>query len=298
MVTSSDRPQLRTSAWASLNATLIWIYQGAVSPLACGKQTNRNLCIWWMRQGEVTVTFPDGRSATAGQGEWMILPPGSRQQDFAPGSVLYSLCLMLKWPDERPFLDHGLPMSLTGPEGKALERPLLELHSLVEREIPSRNGPLNRSITRVRIPAQVYFELNAVLCGLLRVLMDALEAKGVKPDLHLIQDVRVVKALDLLEQTPFTDMPDLSGIARGVGLSQEQLTRQFKHWVGHTPKAHLHHRKLETAKALLAGKETPLKEVAYQLGFSSQSAFANWCTRHLGGSPRSVRKHSEVMWVP
>jgi AraC-like DNA-binding protein len=248
-----------------------------------------------MQQGEVTITFSDGRSATARKGEWMILPPGTRQQDFAPGSVLYSLCLMLKWPDERPFLDHGLPVRLTIPEGKALEWPLLELHSLVEREIPGRDGPRNRSITRVRIPSQVYFELNMVLSGLLRVLMDALEAKGVAPDLHPIQDVRVVKALDQLEHTPFTEMPDVSGIARSVGLSQEQLTRQFKHWVGHTPKAHLHHRKLEMAKALLASKETPLKEVAYQLGFPSPSAFSNWCNHHLGGSPRQIRQHSESM---
>jgi AraC-like DNA-binding protein len=117
------------------------------------------------------------------------------------------------------------------------------------------------------------------------------------PDLHQIQDARVVRALDLLENAPFTELPAFSDIASRVGLSPEQLTRQFKHWVGHTPKAHLHHRKLETAKALLASKETPLKEVAYQLGFPSPSAFSNWCTKHLGGSPRQIRQHSVEHWV-
>lgn len=265
--------------------------------MVSGQQTNPNLCMWWIQEGQARVRFPDQQEATAGQREWLILPPGDRCQEFTPGTSLYSLCLKAVWPDGRVLVRQGLPLTLIADESRELEQPLKRLHTLVQQEFPSGPGPLHRPVSNLQIPAQVYFELNAVLSDFLRVLLDALEKKGVMPDLHQIQDARVVRALDVLENTPFHELPDFSDIASRVGLSPEQLTRQFKHWVGHTPKAHLHHRKLETAKALLASKETPLKEVAYQLGFSSPSAFSNWCTHHLGGSPRKLRKHSDGMWI-
>lgn len=72
-------------------------------------------------------------------------------------------------------------------------------------------------------------------------------------------------------------------------MSESQLNRLFVRHAGIPPKAYLQQRRLERARHLLESGRGSIKEIAYLVGFSSQSAFYNWFRKHEGIKPSDVQ---------
>jgi hypothetical protein len=73
------------------------------------------------------------------------------------------------------------------------------------------------------------------------------------------------------------------------------LVEQSVFYLGQTPKAHLQIRRLSEAKNLLLAGDLLVKEVAFHVGFSSQSAFNHWFTHSAGCNPKTfVQKAAET----
>jgi AraC family transcriptional regulator of adaptative response/methylated-DNA-[protein]-cysteine methyltransferase len=66
------------------------------------------------------------------------------------------------------------------------------------------------------------------------------------------------------------DVADLPGFARGVGLSERQLTDLFRRWCGLSPKSFAQAVALDHAKSLLRAQESVL-DTTYEVGLSSTS---------------------------
>jgi AraC family transcriptional regulator of adaptative response/methylated-DNA-[protein]-cysteine methyltransferase len=66
------------------------------------------------------------------------------------------------------------------------------------------------------------------------------------------------------------DVADLPGFARGVGLSERQLTHLFRRWCGLSPKSFAQAVALDHAKSLLRAQESVL-DTTYEVGLSSTS---------------------------
>ena len=59
--------------------------------------------------------------------------------------------------------------------------------------------------------------------------------------------------------------------------------------IGRFPRAYLEKRRFESATALLAQEGTPIKRIAYDLGFAWPAAFTHWFHKLSGQSPRQFR---------
>lgn len=77
-------------------------------------------------------------------------------------------------------------------------------------------------------------------------------------------------------------LADLAGL---TGLSESYVSRFFKKHIGKTVKHYILEKKLETAKAMLA-RDCGQKEIAYDLGFCSQTYFITCFKRACGITPR------------
>ncbi|MDO4492035.1 MAG: AraC family transcriptional regulator [Lachnospiraceae bacterium] len=82
----------------------------------------------------------------------------------------------------------------------------------------------------------------------------------------------------------------VSMIAGHVGLSESHFSRKFRAAVNTSPKDYLIRRRLTRAKLLLKTTELPIKEIAFQVGFNSESHFTNSFSGMNGISPREFRK--------
>jgi AraC family transcriptional regulator of arabinose operon len=77
----------------------------------------------------------------------------------------------------------------------------------------------------------------------------------------------------------------LEELARLVYRSESQTIRLFKRELHETPYAYLLRKKIEMAESLLKGTKIPIKEIAFDLGFSDQHYFSNLFKQRTGKSP-------------
>ncbi|MCC5844463.1 MAG: helix-turn-helix transcriptional regulator [Verrucomicrobia bacterium] len=281
---------LRQADWASLLLSIQWIYEGAIPADGTGPRTNPDLGAWLLLEGSVRVRFDAGGSAEAGAGKWVFLPAGPRFQDFSEDARILSLCWRARWPDGRNLFEHGLPVTVPASDHPGLQTAAAELLRFSERYLGNDPQPGWRLRASARIEGARFLEGEILLMKWLGEVFPALAERQVHPSLHDIPDERVLRALELMEYLPLRRAEKPEKIARSVGLSVSQLNRLFSQHMGHTPTAHVQARRLSEARHLLQSGDMPIKEIAFQVGFASQSAFTHWFRKAMGCNPRSFQQ--------
>jgi AraC family transcriptional regulator len=82
----------------------------------------------------------------------------------------------------------------------------------------------------------------------------------------------------------------LRDIAGAVGLSPHHFAKMFKAAIGQAPHAYVLEQRIVRAKHLLARGEWSIADVAYQVGFSSQSHLTTVFRRLCGATPQQYRR--------
>jgi AraC family transcriptional regulator len=82
----------------------------------------------------------------------------------------------------------------------------------------------------------------------------------------------------------------IGALSRLAGLSPSHLTSLFVREVGVSPHQYLLHERIQRAKELLRGTDTPVTEIALALGFSSSQHFAKMFKRVAGATALAYRK--------
>jgi AraC family transcriptional regulator len=100
---------------------------------------------------------------------------------------------------------------------------------------------------------------------------------------------RMRRLVEYIEENLGGDL-SLERMAAEVGISPLYLARAFKAALGQSPHRYVLERRMERAKGLLRGTDTPIVDVALSVGFSSQSHLSNWFLRQVGVSPAVYRK--------
>jgi AraC family transcriptional regulator len=100
---------------------------------------------------------------------------------------------------------------------------------------------------------------------------------------------RMRRLVEYIEENLGADL-SLERMAAEVEVSPLYLARAFKAAVGQPPHRYVLERRLERAKELLRGTDTPIVDVALTVGFSSQSHLSNWFLRQVGVSPAVYRR--------
>ena len=81
----------------------------------------------------------------------------------------------------------------------------------------------------------------------------------------------------------------LSEIAASVGMSPYHFAREFKQATGLPPHQYIIKRRIAQAKSLLAQTDLAIAEIAYRVGFASQSHFTTLFGKHTGTTPKVYR---------
>lgn len=79
-------------------------------------------------------------------------------------------------------------------------------------------------------------------------------------------------------------------IADHVGLSESHFSRKFKKALNSSPKEYVIRKRLNEAKCLLKTTSLAVKEIAFLVGFNSESHFCNTFTAQNGLSPKKFRE--------
>jgi AraC family transcriptional regulator len=82
----------------------------------------------------------------------------------------------------------------------------------------------------------------------------------------------------------------LSDLAAAAGLSRMHFAAQFRAATGSSPHEYLLCRRIEVAKTLLSETDTPLVQVALDVGFLAQAHFTTVFKRLTGDTPARWRR--------
>lgn len=99
---------------------------------------------------------------------------------------------------------------------------------------------------------------------------------------------RLRHVLDLVEADLAADL-SVADLARSVGVSAPHFAHAFKAALGQPPHAFVLERRIARARDLLASSDLPLADIAYAVGFSSQSHMTTAFGKALGVTPGGYR---------
>lgn len=109
-----------------------------------------------------------------------------------------------------------------------------------------------------------------------------------------VNDFRVRKSIRLMSERPCAEL-ELDDIARNSGLSRPHFYKLFREQTGVTP--HIYLKTLLTERALntLVETDTPIADIGFDLGFSSQSGFTRFFASNVGVPPTDYRRVVQVL---
>ncbi len=109
-----------------------------------------------------------------------------------------------------------------------------------------------------------------------------------------VTDFRVRKSIKLMSESPGAEI-ELDSIARESGLSRPHFYRLFRTQTGVTPHLYLNTLIMEQALDALVATETPIADIGFDLGFSSQSGFTRFFAANVGLAPTDYRRAAKVL---
>lgn len=101
----------------------------------------------------------------------------------------------------------------------------------------------------------------------------------------------VVRALRFVEAHLDEDLP-LARVAAHVDLSQYHFARLFRRETRTSLKRHVIARRIYRARVLLLHSDQSLADIAYQVGFGSQSHMTTLFAKHQGCTPARLRREN------
>lgn len=98
-----------------------------------------------------------------------------------------------------------------------------------------------------------------------------------------------VQRLRALVDARYRRQPSQAALAAALNITPTQLNRACQQLLGHPAQAVLHARLLLQAQRELAYTELPIKQIAFELGFSDAAYFTRFFRRHAGLAPAAWR---------
>ncbi len=270
-----------------LRSQLIWANEREVERDFLQHQVGvaRESPAWFIRTGSLSWQA-EHDTLTGNPGDWVFPGQDPGEVQFSPGSRIISIRFLLLHADGRLLFPGQSIHRCSGQDFPGLEQSALRLLTVLAPW--QQQGTL--MLGRHRIPLPENLEIESAFQGFLAQYCRFQLEQGEHPQPAGQEDQRVQQALQELTlrdmRLPFSE----AELGKQVGLGPRQLRRLFEQETGQSPFQHYDHRRQELARHSLRESRAPLKELAYDLGFSSPAHFSNWFRNRCGVSPGQYRK--------
>lgn len=216
--------------------------------------------------GDIFMTFPDEVHGTGNNPEmkgelyWMVLKAPIKDTDY----------LGLRYCEAESLFANLLKLSIRKFKGS------VECEQLLKQIINLYFSDCQDELSKI--------EMNNLLVSFLLHVIRA----GRRANFRIYSS-RITKTIDYVEENIF-EIIDLEVLAERCNLSLSRFKHLFKEEVGIPPSEYIIRRKIEKAKTLLEKHEMNVKDIAYDLGFTSPAYFSTVFKQYIGYSPTEHTK--------
>lgn len=127
-------------------------------------------------------------------------------------------------------------------------------------------------------------ELNNLLVSFLLHVIHAGEKASSR-----VYSERIAKIVRYIDENLFETL-DLELLANKCNLSESRFKHLFKEETGMPPSEYITRKKVEKAQAMMEDPDFSVKDIAYDLGFSSPAYFSTVFRQYVGDSPTAYKK--------
>ncbi|WP_440998117.1 AraC family transcriptional regulator [Arhodomonas sp. SL1] len=254
-------------------------------------------------QGEGTLRFSAGGSASFAPGTVVLVPAGVSARVTAPaglrgGSTRCSPARSpLQWLSSGG--DPGLPRVLLGcgmvsahtPLGRGLFDQLPRPVVVAGGDDPRLLAGLDELLAEIAEPGLGSAALSSALMKqcLIRVLRRlAVDGHQGLPLLRALRQPGLAAAVATMIEDP-ANAPSLEGLAERACMGRSTFALRFREVFGQSPRAFLNELRLQEAARCLVDTALPVKTVAARAGYRSRSHFSRAFKARYGSDPDSYR---------
>ncbi|MDF3055931.1 MAG: AraC family transcriptional regulator [Rariglobus sp.] len=275
--------------WAYLHSGLEWIYDHEVPAAYRERAVNKEkggYWAWYIREGRVWVITRSGKKYEAGPGMWLLVPTEQLTQHFSRDARILSLHFLCQWPSGENILSGNGGLVFNGADHPLLERRATQLERMVRRHIPDAD----RRYYSCFSDYERFLSFHLLFQQWLVIWFRIQKENGADVSRLLANDDRLLRAMRCLNNAPLGEGLPHETLHKESGLSEAHLNRMFLAEYGMTVRKCWERRRLNAAKSQLETSLMPIKEVAYALGFRSDSHFMMWFKQHTGKRPKEYRQ--------
>ncbi|CAM3144433.1 helix-turn-helix domain-containing protein [Rariglobus hedericola] len=286
-VTQNARLPMRE--WAYLHSELEWIYDHEVPAVYRDRKVNKEkggYWAWYVRQGKASVRTASGKRYEAGPGMWLLVPTEQMTQRFSEDARILSLHFLCQWPSGENILSGNGGLVFAGGEHPLLERKAAQLERMVRKSIPEADTRYYSCFSDY----EQFLSFHVLFQQWLLLWFNIQKQSGADLSRLLTSDDRVLSAMRCLNMAPLREGLPHEALRKESGLGEAQLNRMFMAEYGMTLRKCWEQRRLKAAKSHLETSLMPVKEVAYTLGFRSDSHFMMWFKQHTAQRPKEYRR--------
>jgi|GEM_PF-1947208 len=131
--------------------------------------------------------------------------------------------------------------------------------------------------------------LELISCHLQEMIRNGDSSKLISCDMEKMNIVRQILLKDL------NNPPEMSELAREVGISHTKLINSFRSVYGTTPYRYLRDLRLDRAREVLLSGEMNVTEAAYEAGYNCMSFFSKSFRERFGLSPSQCRRKQDFI---
>lgn len=243
--------------------------------------------VFFVEEGLVRIRA-EGKEMEVTPGQAFFSAPSTRQQWFEKDTRLLSVGLRCQWPDSQPVYNRGLNQVFDKNHITSLYQATRLLFQNVHAKEKAVTYLESRSEQNRSLVSWAQHE--AAFRVWFAEYVQTLSLLGIEPQARLgIGDRRLEHLLSWLQAWPLDRSLDLHAAAQELGLSTRRIHQLLKEDLGMTAQVFLERRRLDHARQRLAQEDTPLKEIAFGLGFRHPPHFTVWFRRHTGMTPTAFR---------
>lgn len=280
--------QLSLHEYSCLRTELLWIYDHA--PLHPRQTVNRSRddgnWVWFLRSGKLTLATPE-KTLRVRPGQWVMLPEGVATHQFSPDARLLSIRFRCQWPSGKNLLRAERAICFEDSSCPELERRAARLERYRRRQFPE--GLSHHAHQWQVLEYGRYVHLHGLFLSWWEPWVKTSIDHGAEWSRLRTGDDRALRAARRLNEAPLAEGFPRVLLEEETGLSLVHLNRLFFQEFGLTTRKYWERRLLQMARDSLLDVTLPVKELAYRLGFRSDSLFVNWFRRLTGVSPGQYR---------
>lgn len=234
--------------------------------------------ILYISKGKGTFTSESTKKTSIGKGQAIILFPG-------------------QWHTYNPLDETGWNEYYIGFEGNIIDN--IVANGFISTEKQIFNVGVNEELvdlysTAIKVAKEDKKSAQQFLSGIALNILGSVLYLSDNRTLDSKETTQIIERAKVIMVENINKEIDIREIANNLGTSYSWFRKEFKEYTGFAPSQYFQELKLKKAKELLVETNLSVKEISFQLNFSSYEYFLSFFKRRMRQTPMEYRNFGKI----